>query len=177
MHYISTYASPLGELILASDNIGLIGLWFKRQKYEFAGLADNPQNEENLHIALAKEWLDMYFSGKEPNFLPSLHPQGSSFRQSVWKILLSIPYGKTLTYGEIAQKLAKEKGIQKMSAQAVGGAVGHNPIGIIIPCHRVVGTNGNLTGYAGGIQRKLFLLQLEGMAKEAFSIPTKGTAL
>jgi len=125
----------------------------------------------------AKRWLDIYFAGKEPNFTPPLHPIGSAFRQSVWEILLQIPYGKTTTYGEIAHKMAEKTGCSRMSAQAVGGAVGHNEISIIIPCHRVVGTNGSLTGYAGGIDKKMKLLKLEGTDMTGFFVPKKGTAL
>ena len=123
------------------------------------------------------QWLDVYFAGKEPDFTPSLHLIGSDFRQAVWNILLSIPYGRTMTYGQIAKQLAKNTGIDKMSAQAVGGAVGHNPISIIVPCHRVVGTNGSLTGYAGGLDKKIALLKLEKTDTERFFRPKKGTAL
>lgn len=125
----------------------------------------------------AKRWLDIYFTGREPDFMPPLHPIGSAFRQSVWEILLQIPYGQTVTYGEIARKLADKQGIAKMSAQAVGGAVGHNEISVIIPCHRVVGTSGSLTGYAGGVDKKAALLKLERADMSNFFIPKKGTAL
>ena len=125
----------------------------------------------------AKRWLDIYFSGKEPDFTPPLHPIGSAFRQSVWEILLQIPYGKTTTYGEITRQLSEKMGLSRMSAQAVGGAVGHNKIAIIIPCHRVVGTNGSLTGYAGGIDKKGKLLELEQTDMTGFFVPKKGTAL
>ena len=125
----------------------------------------------------AKRWLDIYFSGKEPDFTPPLHPIGSAFRQSVWEILLQIPYGKTTTYGEIANKLAEKQGLSRMSAQAVGGAVGHNPISILIPCHRVVGADGSLTGYAGGVEKKRFLLALEGVDMTNLYMPKRGTAL
>ena len=124
-----------------------------------------------------KKWLDVYFSGEEPKFTPPLHPDGSTFRQAVWKILLQIPYGQTITYGEIARKMAEMKNVSRMSAQAVGGAVGHNEISIIIPCHRVIGTNGSLTGYAGGIDRKLSLLELEHADMSYLFVPKKGTAL
>ena len=123
------------------------------------------------------QWLDVYFAEKEPDFTPPLHLIGSDFRQAVWNILLSIPYGQTMTYGQIAKQLAKNTGIDKMSAQAVGGAVGHNPISIIVPCHRVVGTNGSLTGYAGGLDKKIALLKLEKADTERFFRPKKGTAL
>lgn len=123
------------------------------------------------------QWLDVYFAGKEPDFTPLLHLVGSDFRQAVWNILLSIPYGRTMTYGQIAKQLAKNTGIDKMSAQAVGGAVGHNPISIIVPCHRVVGASGSLTGYAGGLDKKIALLELEKTDTARFFRPKKGTAL
>ena len=122
-------------------------------------------------------WLDVYFTGKEPDFLPPLHPIGSAFRQAVWTVLLQIPYGHTTTYGEIARQLTGTAGFSRMSAQAVGGAVGHNEISIIIPCHRVVGTSGSLTGYAGGIDRKVKLLELERADMTHLFAPKKGTAL
>ena len=141
-------------------------------------------NKGNEHIERetpilkeAKRWLDIYFTGREPDFMPPLHPIGSAFRQSVWEILLQIPYGQTVTYGEIARQLADKQGIAKMSAQAVGGAVGHNEISVIIPCHRVVGTSGSLTGYAGGVDKKAALLKLERADMSNFFIPKKGTAL
>ncbi|WP_299189708.1 methylated-DNA--[protein]-cysteine S-methyltransferase [uncultured Campylobacter sp.] len=124
-----------------------------------------------------RRWLDLYFSGREPGFTPALNPAGSAFRRAVWEILLKIPYGKTTTYGQIAREIAAVRGLAKMSAQAVGGAVGHNEISIIIPCHRVIGAHGNLTGYAGGIDRKIKLLQLEGVDMQGLFTPAKGTAL
>ena len=132
---------------------------------------------ETPTLAETKRWLDIYFTGREPGFLPPLHPIGSAFRQSVWELLLRIPYGQTTTYGEIAQELAAKRGLARMSAQAVGGAVGHNEISILIPCHRVVGTNGSLTGYAGGVDKKERLLTLEGVDMRGLFRPTKGTAL
>ena len=125
----------------------------------------------------ADQWLDIYFSGKAPEFTPPLAMKTTEFRKAVWDIMLSIPYGKTMTYGEIADRIAKQKGLQRMSAQAVGGAVGHNSISLIIPCHRVVGTNGSLTGYAGGVGKKVKLLELEGVDMDKLFVPTKGTAL
>ena len=133
--------------------------------------------QETPVLAEAKRWLDVYFSGKVPDFTPPLHPVGSAFRRSVWEILLQIPYGQTTTYGEIAQQLAEKQGLPRMSAQAVGGAVGHNEISIIIPCHRVVGTSGSLTGYAGVISKKEKLLELERADMSRFFVPKKGTAL
>lgn len=132
--------------------------------------------QETPVLAEAKRWLDVYFSGKVPDFTPPLHPVGSAFRRSVWEILLQIPYGQTITYGEIARQLAEKQGLARMSAQAVGGAVGHNEISIIIPCHRVVGTNGSLTGYAGGISKKEKLLEMEHTDMSRFFVPKKGTA-
>ena len=163
MIYTSTYSSPLGDILLASKNNELVGLWFKDQKYFLGPIKEKTKEKNNEEIFLkTKNWLDRYFKGEQPNIKElSLNPIGSDFRKEVWKILCEIPYGKTIAYKEIADKIAKEKGIKSMSAQAVGGAVGHNPISIIIPCHRVVGTNGNLTGYAGGLDKKEYLLKLE----------------
>ena len=128
-------------------------------------------------MAEAKRWLDIYFSGREPDFLPPLHPLGTPFRRAVWELLLQIPYGRTVTYGELARRLAAKQGLVHMSAQAVGGAVGHNPISILIPCHRVVGSGGSLTGYAGGIDKKVRLLELEGTDMAGLFLPKPGTAL
>lgn len=177
MVYTCNYKSPLGDILLAADEIGLTGLWFEGQKYFANTLPDDHIPQETEILTEAKRWLDAYFSGEEPNFTPSLHPTGSVFRQEVWKILLQIPYGQTITYGEIARRMAAIKNTSHMSAQAVGGAVGHNKISIIIPCHRVVGTNGSLTGYAGGIDRKISLLKLEHTDMSCLFIPKKGTAL
>lgn len=174
---ICHYESPLGGVLLAADEIGLTGLWFDGQKSFARGLPADRVERETPALLEAKRWLDIYFSGKEPDFTPPLHPIGSAFRQSVWEILLQIPYGKTTTYGEIARQLSEKMGLSRMSAQAVGGAVGHNKISIIIPCHRVVGTNGSLTGYAGGIDKKGKLLELEQTDMTGFFVPKKGTAL
>ena len=171
------YDSPMGGILLAADEIGLRGLWFDGQKYFARDLPENRIEQETHAIAEVRRWLDVYFTGKEPGFLPPLHPIGSAFRLAVWTILLQIPYGQTTTYGEIAQQLAGTAGISRMSAQAVGGAVGHNEISIIIPCHRVVGTSGSLTGYAGGIERKVKLLELERADMTHLFAPKKGTAL
>lgn len=175
--YTCTYKSSLGDILLAADEIGITGLWFEGQKYFADTLPDKRISRETPILTEAKEWLDVYFSGKEPKFTPPLHPTGSTFRLEVWEILLQIPYGQTMTYGEIAGQLAKQKGMAHMSAQAVGGAVGHNEISVIIPCHRVVGTNRSLTGYAGGINKKVALLELEGTDMSLFSIPKRKTAL
>lgn len=177
MIYTSKYTSPLGGILLAADEVGLRGLWFDGQKYFAHDLPDERTERETPVLSEAKRWLDLYFGGQEPNFLPPLHPVGTPFRQAVWEILLRIPYGKTVTYGEISKQLAEKMGLERMSAQAVGGAVGHNEISIIIPCHRVVGSNGSLTGYAGGIDRKIKLLELEHTDMSRFFVPKKGTAL
>ena len=177
MTSIQHYRSPLGGILLAADEIGLIGLWFDGEKYFADNLPARHTVGETPILAETKRWLDIYFTGKEPGFLPPLHPIGSAFRRSVWEILLRIPYGQTTTYGEIARQLAAERGLPRMSAQAVGGAVGHNEISILIPCHRVVGMSGSLTGYAGGISKKVKLLELERVDMSALFVPTKGTAL
>lgn len=177
MTYTQHYDSPLGGILLAADDVGLTGLWFDGQKYFAWGLSNERIAQETPILAEAKRWLDIYFTGKEPDFTPPLHPIGSAFRRSVWEILLQIPYGQTATYGEIARQLAKKQGLDRMSAQAVGGAVGHNEISIIIPCHRVVGADGSLTGYAGGIGQKEKLLELERADMSRFFVPKNGNAL
>lgn len=159
--YTIIYPSRLGDILLAADEIGLTGLWFFGQSYFADTLPTEQIAQETPILTQAREWLDEYFSGKEPDFTPTLHPIGSPFRQEVWRILLQIPYGQTMTYGEIARQMEKLQNRPHMSAQAVGGAVGHNGISIIIPCHRVVGTKGSLTGYAGGLDKKMALLELE----------------
>ena len=177
MLYVSYYDSPIGKITLGAREDVLVGAWFEGQKYFANTLPDEHIPQETEILTETIKWLDMYFSGEEPNFTPPLHPSGSSFRQAVWQILLQIPYGQTITYGEIARKMAEMKNVSRMSAQAVGGAVGHNEISIIIPCHRVIGTNGSLTGYAGGIDKKLSLLELEHADMSYLFVPKKGTAL
>ena len=177
MQYTSKYNSPLGEILLSADEIGLTGLWFKNQKYYALYLDKNNEEKETSILRDAKKWLDIYFSGKEPNFKLPLHFIGTEFQKKVWEILLNIPYGTILTYGDIANILAKRECLKRMSAQAVGGAIGHNQISIIVPCHRVVGTNKSLTGYAGGIERKIKLLEIEKVDINELYIPNKGTAL
>lgn len=177
MQYISYYPSLLGSILLAADETGIMGLWFEGAKYYAAGLFGAAKEKNTPVLERAKEWLSIYFSGREPDFLSPVHMSGTPFQLAVWEILKKIPYGKTVTYGEIAREVAGQKGILSMSGQAVGGAVGHNKISIIIPCHRVVGANGSLTGYAGGMERKVGLLALEGVDIRRFKIPTKGTAL
>lgn len=166
--YTSVYSSELGDILLAADEIGLTGLWFFGQSYFADTLPTEQIAQETPIMTQAREWLDEYFSGKEPDFTPTLHPIGSPFRQAVWKLLLQIPYGQTTTYGEIARQLEKLQNRPHMSAQAVGGAVGHNGISIIIPCHRVVGTKGSLTGYAGGLDKKMALLELEHANRKTY---------
>lgn len=164
MVFISWYDSPLGKLLLSAQDNALTGLWFEGQKYFPVALpAQAVTDNRHLTLVHAKNWLDRYFSGQKP--APQelkLAPDGSEFRRQVWDILLSVPYGQVTSYGAIAKELANRRGLPSLSAQAVGGAVGHNPISIIIPCHRVVGVNGSLTGYAGGSDRKIRLLSLEG---------------
>ena len=171
MTYTQQYTSPLGGILLAADDIGLTGLWFEGQKFFADDLPDERIERETPILIDAKRWLDLYFAGQEPGFLPPLHPAGSAFQQAVWALLLQIPYGQTVTYGELTRQLAEKQGLAHMSAQAVGGAVGHNKISVIIPCHRVVGTNGSLTGYAGGIDKKLKLLELEQADMQGFFVP------
>lgn len=156
------YKSPLGDILLASDNNRLIGAWFEGQKYYMANISDDLIERKDNVLIKTEKWLDSYFNGEKPSIdeLP-LGPNGSDFRLEVWKILCEIPYGETASYKDIASKIAENRGIEKMSAQAVGGAVGHNPISIIIPCHRVIASDGALTGYAGGLDKKIFLLKHE----------------
>lgn len=177
MTFVQHYNSPLGGILLAADEIGLTGLWFNGQKYFARSLPAGYTEQNTPALSEAKRWLEVYFTGKEPDFMPPLHIVGSAFRRAVWEILLQIPYGKTTTYGEIARQLAEKQKLPRVSAQAVGGAVGHNEISIIIPCHRVVGTNGSLTGYAGGIDKKIKLLELEHTDMSSFFVPKSGTAL
>ena len=168
MTSVHHYESPLGGITLASDGEALTGLWFDGQKY-YADSLEGVSEEKGLPVfELAERWLDVYFSGKAPDFTPPLRMKTTKFRKDVWEILLTIPYGQTMTYGEIADRIAKRKGLRKMSARAVGGAVGHNAISLIIPCHRVVGANGRLTGYAGGIDKKARLLEMEEANISAF---------
>jgi methylated-DNA-[protein]-cysteine S-methyltransferase len=162
MEYITNIESPVGILTVSSDGENILGLWLEGQKY-FARTLGKCVVEQNLPLfESVRIWLDSYFSGKVPDFMPPLKPQGSAFQQSIWAILSKIPYGKTVSYGEIARKYNAKNPEKHTSARAVGGAVGHNPISILIPCHRVLGAGGNLTGYAGGVDKKIQLLQVEG---------------
>lgn len=177
MEYTYHFDSPFGSITLASDGNALTGLWFDGQKY-YADTLSPEHEEKQLPIFNdTVKWLNIYFSGKEPEFTPALNMKTTPFRKSVWEIMLTVPYGHTMTYGEIAEQIAKQTGISRMSAQAVGGAVGHNSISLIIPCHRIVGTNGSLTGYSGGIDRKMKLLEMEGVNIKKLWIPSMGTAL
>ena len=171
------YESPLGTITLACDGEAIIGLWFNKQRYFGNILPEQTEQKEHPLLKDAERWLDVYFSGREPDFTPPLRYDSTPFRKQVCEIMLTIPYGHTMTYGEIAAEIARQQGKEKMSAQAVGGAVGHNPISLIIPCHRVVGTNGSLTGYGGRIARKVKLLELERVNMAHFFVPKKGTAL
>ena len=177
MTYTYHYNSPFGGITLSSNGAELTGLWFDGQKY-FGDTLEEKYEEKSLPIfEQTALWLDTYFSGKSPAFTPPLFMKTTPFRKAVWEIMLTIPFGKTMTYGESADRIAQQKGLSKMSAQAVGGAVGHNSISLIFPCHRVVGTNGSLTGYSGGINKKVKLLTLEGADMTSLFIPKKGTAL
>lgn len=164
---ISFYASPLGAMTMACDECGLTGLWFQGQKYfgstlwEQSSCRERQQEGGSPIFSQTKRWLDIYFAGDIPDFSVPLHLIGNDFRKAVWSILCTIPYGTTITYGDIARKIATDRGLTRMSAQAVGGAVGHNPVSVIVPCHRVIGSDGSLTGYAGGLDLKRQLLQLE----------------
>lgn len=161
MQYIGHYRSPIGEMLLEADEAGLTGLWFEGQK-SCARRPEGAREEgDSPLLAETRRWLDVYFAGREPDFAVPLHMTGTAFQMEVWALLCTIPYGRTTTYGELARQLAAQRGLPRMSAQAVGGAVGRNKISIIVPCHRVVGADGSLTGYAGGIDRKAKLLALE----------------
>lgn len=179
MQYTTTYQSPIGRLYLAEKDGALTGLWIEGQKYFLGSVTEEMRDRKDSPVFERTErWLDRYFAGERPS--PGelrLSPAGSAFRRSVWKLLCEIPYGEVTSYGKIAQKIAAGMAQRSMSAQAVGGAVSHNPISIIIPCHRVVGNNGSLTGYAGGIDKKIRLLTLEGVNMDGFFVPKRGTAL
>lgn len=177
MPYTAHYKSPLGDILLAADDMGLTGLWFEGEKYYARHLAREHEMRRTAVHEQTAAWLDVYFSGREPDFMPPLHLIGTPFQQEVWALLQKIPYGKTTTYGALAVAIAARRGLKRMSAQAVGGAVGYNEISILVPCHRVVGTGGSLTGYAGGVDKKKALLELEGVSMEGLFVPKRGTAL
>jgi len=172
MVYTCKYNSPLGNIVIAGENEALTGLWFEGQKYFAETLPEDFKEGKLPVLEETKRWLDIYFKGENPGFTPPLSLKGSDFRREIWKILLSIPYGKTMTYKEISSLISRERGLKSMSAQAVGGAIAHNPVSIIIPCHRVVGSNGSLTGYAGGIEKKIELLTLEKADMKGLFVPS-----
>lgn len=159
--FYAVYPSPLGPLLLQADSSGLSGLWFQGGKYCPKNVSTDGWGQCPV-LDRTREWLDVYFSGREPDFMPPLRLNGTPFQSAVWDLLRRIPYGATVTYGELAEQLSQSRGLARMSAQAVGGAVGRNPISILVPCHRVVGKSGALTGYAGGLEKKSALLRLEG---------------
>lgn len=179
MYYSMQYQSPIGGMLLVSDGDGIVGLWNEGQKYYGATIKGEPVASDHQPVLIAaKIWLDRYFAGEQPQISElRLTPAGSAFRQEVWKLLCEIPYGSCTTYGELARQVAVRMNKESMSGQAVGGAVGHNPISVIIPCHRVVGTDGSLTGYAGGLTKKIKLLEHEGVDMSGLFVPGKGTAL
>lgn len=176
MQSTAIYSSPLGQILLAADNIGVTGLWFEGQKYFPQHLPDPQQAAEVPFLLQAKNFLDQYFTGQRPDTIPPLHLIGTSFQQAVWQILRTVPYGQTVSYGQLASQLAAQQGRASLPAQAVGSAIGRNPISILVPCHRVVGANGSLTGYAGGIPRKIELLKLEHAMRSEFFVPKHSTA-
>lgn len=177
MLYYKKTASPLGEITLRSDGEALTGLWFADDKHYGAKDITGAALADLDVLSQAEAWLAEYFAGREPKVSVPHKLQGSEFQMQVWRLLQDIPYGRLVTYGDIAKKIAAQKGVARMSAQAVGGAVGHNPLCIIVPCHRVVGANGSLTGYGGGMWRKVRLLELEKVDMSKLTVPTKGTAL
>ncbi len=170
-HFTASYESPLGLITMVCDDHALLGLWFSGQTHFMEGFTGACQTANTPILAETKRWLDDYFSGCVPNFTPPLQVTGSPFRKAVCDIMTTVPYGQTMTYGAIAAEASKRMVLSSMSAQAVGGAVGHNPISLIIPCHRVMGAGGNLTGYAGGIERKVALLKLEGVDVSKLHLP------
>lgn len=172
--YTQPYDSPLGELVMTSDGSALIGLGLAPSQKSAAAIAGSRPQEKALPIFHETgRWLDTYFRGRAPSFTPKLKLSGSDFQQRVCEIMLTIPFGETVTYGEIAAQIARERGILRMSAQAVGGAVGANPILLIVPCHRVIGAGGNLTGYGAGMERKIQLLKLEKVDMTKLFVPKK----
>lgn len=175
MIYKTEYKTPIGSVILVAENNSLIGLWLEGQKYYLSNITESLIEKDDYPIFnKTKKWLDRYFNSEKPSISElNITLIGSAFRKNIWQILLTIQYGTTITYNDIAKKIAKSRNIPTMSAQAIGQAVGHNPISIIIPCHRVVGSNGSLTGYAAGITKKLYLLKHENIDTSKFFIPSK----
>ncbi len=174
-HCVYEYSSPLGIIVMAADDGGLTGLWFEDQKYFAVNLPADSKRGMSPVLERTAEWLDCYFGGRDPGFMPPVHLTGTPFRMAVWEMLQRIPYGTTVTYGAIAREIARREGRPHIPAQAVGGAVGHNPVSILVPCHRVVGSDGSLTGYAGGTDRKLKLLRLEKADMTGLFVPEKRT--
>ena len=179
MYHTMYYDSPVGRLLLAEKDGALAGLWIEGQKYFLGSIKEEMKECADSEILNhAKDWLDRYFAGEKPVIAElKLAPMGGTFRQEVWAILRQIPYGQVMTYSEIGKRVAARRGLAGMSSQAVGGAVGHNPLSIIIPCHRVVGSRGSLTGYAAGIEKKIWLLEHEGVDMSGLYVPAKGMAL
>lgn len=177
MIFKTIYQTPHGQILIYSDGEALTGLYTAF----WGGEKERPNaDKDGIEIPCIRQaihWLDIYFAGEIPDFVPAINPQGTMFQKMVWDILLTIPYGKLMTYGEVAQKAAKQLGKTKMSAQAIGNAVGVNPISLIIPCHRVIGANGNLTGYGGGLKVKLDLLKLEKIDTSKLIMPKKSRFL
>lgn len=176
MTSVHHYHSPLGGITLSASGGEITGLWFDGQKYFGSTLPETYAEGDLPVFREAERWLDVYFSGRDPGFTPPLALRATPFRRAVWEILLAIPFGQTMTYGEIAKRIAGQRGLAGMSAQAVGGAVGHNPVSLIIPCHRVVGANGGLTGYAGGVEKKEWLLRMEKSRSTASFPPAHDSA-
>lgn len=170
--YALRLSSPIGDLLLSCDDAGLTGLWMEGARYAPASLPDAGDGRDHPVMTQTRRWLDAYFSGVQPDFTPPLHLSGTPFRMAVWAQLLDIPYGQTTTYASIARRIAAQRGTAHLSAQAVGGAVGHNPVSLIVPCHRVLGTNGSLTGYAGGLEKKAWLLALEHKGSQGVLQPS-----
>lgn len=178
-YYQAEYDSPVGRLTLASDGTAVCGLWLEGQKYHGATIpAALESNPDAQPFDALRSWLDAYFSGDRPRIADvPLAPLGSEFQRLVWRLLTKIPYGEVTTYGALADQVARERGGRRTAPLAIGGAVGHNPVSILIPCHRVVGADGSLTGYAGGLARKTWLLEHEGVDMAALYVPKRGTAL
>lgn len=170
MGYVAYYESPLGPMTLSSDGVALTGLWFDGQKHFGVSIGENPQESGLPVFDDTCRWLDAYFSGSIPGFSPLVSADGTAFQKMVWQILMDVPYGDIVTYGDIARAVARRSGVQHMSARAVGCAVGRNPVSLLIPCHRVVGASGRLTGYAGGLDRKRMLLELEKTKIHSLSV-------
>ena len=178
MEVFDRYESPLGTVILTADDQGLTRLYFQGAPDAPEGLENQlPKAQDDEFIQEGKHWLHGYFEGRHLGWRPPLHLKGSEFQNQLWKALLTIPYGQTVSYGDVAKEVARERHMEKMSARAVGGAVGSNPVCLIVPCHRVVGAGGSLTGYGGGLQRKVKLLELEGVDTSRFTLPQKSRFL